>query len=76
MSVDRRTPDLAGYPELVVVYLGMRVRKPKGFSDYLQILHAPEFRLPREHLYGAPAATGGAIAGRILSVRPKAQRSL
>jgi Domain of unknown function (DUF4188) len=37
MSVDRRTPDLAGYPELVVVYLGMRVRKPKGMLRLLGI---------------------------------------
>jgi hypothetical protein len=35
MSVDRRTPDLSGYPELVVVYLGLRVRKPKGILRLL-----------------------------------------
>jgi hypothetical protein len=29
-KVDRRTVDLAGYPDLVVVYLGMRVRRPRG----------------------------------------------
>lgn len=28
--IDRRTVDLAGYPDLVVVYLGMRVRRPRG----------------------------------------------
>jgi fumigallin biosynthesis monooxygenase-like protein len=28
--VDRRTVDLGGYPDLVVVYLGMRVRRPRG----------------------------------------------
>jgi len=37
MSVDRRTPDLSGYPDLVVVYLGMRVRKPKGIRMLLGI---------------------------------------
>jgi hypothetical protein len=30
MAVRRQTVDLSGYPELVVVYLGMRVRRPKG----------------------------------------------
>jgi hypothetical protein len=28
--VDRLTVDLDAYPDLVIVYLGMRVRKPKG----------------------------------------------
>jgi Domain of unknown function (DUF4188) len=28
--VDRQTVDLTGYPDLVVVYLGMRVRRAKG----------------------------------------------
>lgn len=28
--VDRRTVDLSGYPDLVVVYLGMRVRRLRG----------------------------------------------
>jgi hypothetical protein len=28
--VDRKTVDLAGYPDLVVIYLGMRVRTLKG----------------------------------------------
>jgi Domain of unknown function (DUF4188) len=37
MSVDRRAPDLSGYPDLVVVYLGMRVRKPKGILRLLGI---------------------------------------
>jgi hypothetical protein len=27
MTIDRRTPDLSGYPDLAVVHLGMRVRK-------------------------------------------------
>jgi hypothetical protein len=30
MAVHRQTVDLSGYPELVVVYLGMRVRRPRG----------------------------------------------
>ena len=35
MSVERRTVDLSEYPDLVVVYLGMRVRKPKGMLRLL-----------------------------------------
>ena len=30
MRVERQTVDLGDYPELVVVYLGMRVRRPRG----------------------------------------------
>ena len=33
--VDRQTVDLTGYPDLVVVYLGMRVRRPKGILRLL-----------------------------------------
>jgi hypothetical protein len=30
MKIERQTVDLSAYPELVVVYLGMRVRRPRG----------------------------------------------
>jgi len=30
MRAERQTVDLAAYPELVVIYLGMRVRRPRG----------------------------------------------
>ena len=30
MAVDRQTVDLSAYPDLVVFYLGMRVRRPRG----------------------------------------------
>jgi hypothetical protein len=30
MTVDRQTVDLTAYPDLVVIYLGMRVRRPRG----------------------------------------------
>jgi hypothetical protein len=30
MTVHRRTVDLSAYPDLVVVYLGMRVRRARG----------------------------------------------
>jgi hypothetical protein len=29
-AVDRQTVDLSEYPDLVVIYLGMRVRRPRG----------------------------------------------
>jgi Domain of unknown function (DUF4188) len=35
MAVDRQTVDLSAYPDLVVVYLGMRVRKPRGMLRVL-----------------------------------------
>jgi Domain of unknown function (DUF4188) len=35
MRVDRQTVDLAGYPDLVVVYLGMRVRRARGMLRLL-----------------------------------------
>ncbi|WP_309247510.1 monooxygenase family protein [Nocardia terpenica] len=35
MRVDRRTVDLAEYPDLVVVYLGMRVRRVRGMLRLL-----------------------------------------
>jgi hypothetical protein len=36
MAVDRRTVDLTAYPNLVVVYLGMRVRRPRGILRLLR----------------------------------------
>lgn len=33
--MDRRTVDLEGYPDLVVLYLGMRVRRPRGILRML-----------------------------------------
>ena len=30
MAVDRQTVDLSAYPDLVVFYLGIRVRRPRG----------------------------------------------
>jgi hypothetical protein len=35
MRVERRTVDLEQYPDLVVVYLGMRVRRPRGILRLL-----------------------------------------
>jgi len=34
--VDRKTVDLAGYPDLVVIYLGMRVRMLKGLMTLMR----------------------------------------
>jgi hypothetical protein len=36
MAVDRQTVDLSGYPDLVVIYLGMRVRKFNGLSKLMR----------------------------------------
>jgi hypothetical protein len=35
MSVDRRTVDLSGYPDLIVIYLGMRVNAWRGLKTAL-----------------------------------------
>ena len=32
MAVDRQTIDLSGYPDLVVIYLGMRIRRRAGLK--------------------------------------------
>ncbi|TLG13481.1 DUF4188 domain-containing protein [Nocardia cyriacigeorgica] len=37
MRVNRATVDLSGYPDLVVIYLGMRVRKPRGMLRLLGV---------------------------------------
>jgi hypothetical protein len=37
MSVDRQTVDLTAYPDLVVIYLGMRVRRPRGILRLLGV---------------------------------------
>jgi Domain of unknown function (DUF4188) len=34
---DRQTVDLSAYPDLVVIYLGMRVRKPKGLLRLINL---------------------------------------
>jgi hypothetical protein len=35
-ATDRQTVDLSGYPDLVVIYLGMRVRHPKGIGKLMR----------------------------------------
>jgi len=35
--VKRETVDLSGYPDLVVIYLGMRVRSPRGLQRFLML---------------------------------------
>jgi hypothetical protein len=42
MRVDRQAVDLTGFPDLVVVYLGMRVRRPRGMLTLLGI--GPQIR--------------------------------
>ena len=42
MPVDRQTVDLGDYPDLVVVYLGMRVRRPRGMLRLLGL--GPQIR--------------------------------
>ena len=35
--VQRETVDLSGYPDLIVIYLGMRVRRPRGLRKFLAL---------------------------------------
>jgi hypothetical protein len=35
--VTRETVDLSGYPDLVVIYLGMRVKRPRGLIRFLRL---------------------------------------
>ena len=35
--IDRRTVDLSAYPDLVVIYLGMQVRSPRGLKRLLKL---------------------------------------
>jgi hypothetical protein len=41
-SVERRTVDLSAYPDLVVIYLGMRVKRPAGLLSVLKL--GPQIR--------------------------------
>jgi hypothetical protein len=35
--MDRRTVDLSGYPDLVVIYLGMRIIRPRGLRTLARV---------------------------------------
>jgi hypothetical protein len=35
--VNRETVDLSGYPDLIVIYLGMKVRSPRGFVRLVKL---------------------------------------
>lgn len=58
MKVDRRTVDLNGYPDLVVIYLGMRVNAVTGIKTLMgfgprisdSVKHKPEGLLLHENL--------------------------
>lgn len=41
--VDRRAPDLSAYPDLVVIYLGMRINKLRGLKRLIGL--GPEIRM-------------------------------
>jgi hypothetical protein len=36
LKTDRRTVDLSAFPDLVIIYLGMRVNKPRGLRTLLR----------------------------------------
>src|SRR5262249_18124140 len=55
--MDRRTVDLSAYPDLVVIYLGMRVNVPTGLKTL--------FGFRPEDQSGGRASAGRAAAPRI-----------
>lgn len=64
--VNRETVDLSGYPDLIVIYLGMRVRSPRGLGKFLKlgreirqsVKAAPDGLLLHEDLFFSPVHGG------------------
>ena len=64
--VNRQTVDLSTYPDLVVIYLGMRVRTPRGMVRFLKIgreigqsvAAGPDGLLKHESLWFSPMHGG------------------
>ena len=64
--VNRETVDLSGYPELIVIYLGMRVTRPRGVLKLLKlgreikqsVKAAPDGLLLHEDILFSPVHTG------------------
>ena len=44
-ALNRMAVDLSAHPDLVVIYLGMRVEEPRGLETLQRL--APEIDLPR-----------------------------
>jgi len=57
MAVDRQTVDLSAYPDLVVFYLGMRVRRPRGMLRLFGL--GPEIQKSWKGAAGWPATARG-----------------
>ncbi|HMI70637.1 MAG TPA: phenylacetaldoxime dehydratase family protein [Solirubrobacteraceae bacterium] len=64
--VNRETVDLSGYPDLIVIYLGMRVRSPRGVLKFLKLGReiqqsvdaGPDGLLLHENLFFSPVHGG------------------
>ena len=64
--VNRETVDLSGYPDLIVIYLGMRVRSPRGLLQFLKLGReikqsvdaAPDGLLLHENFFFSPVHGG------------------
>ena len=57
MAVDRQTVDLSAYPDLVVFYLGIRVRRPRGMLRLLGL--EPQIQKSWKAAAGWPATARG-----------------
>jgi hypothetical protein len=66
VRVNRETVDLSGYPDLIVIYLGMRVRSPRGFVQFMKlgreiqqsVQAAPDGLLLHENFFLSPVHGG------------------
>ena len=64
--VNRETVDLSGYPDLIVIYLGMRVRSARGLLQFLKLGReikqsvdaAPDGLLLHENFFFSPVHGG------------------
>jgi Domain of unknown function (DUF4188) len=64
--VNRETVDLSSYPDLVVIYLGMRLRSPRGLIRFVKLGReirqsvdaAPDGLLLHENLFFSPVHGG------------------
>ena len=65
MAVDRQTVDLSAYPDLVVFYLGIRVRRPRGMLRLLGLGWLPSGRkAPRQ----PPAPHSAGLSHRSVTI--------
>jgi hypothetical protein len=76
LNTDRRTVDLSTFPDLVVIYLGMRVNKPRGLRTLLRfgpkiaksVADQPDGLLLHENMIFSVVPPHGGSTGRTSSL--------